>query len=241
LLEVAEFGAATFGAPLLEAKDLDDLDNRADAVLESHELADFYVRILSNSPHQNDQASPPSQMTTIVTEDVAHFGIGAPDVYAKALNVSVRVLQVRQQLVNGVEPQQRARVIRTIHDGSLLSLCLNPSLPPEIGLILLGWFRAEVCSLAFCQMLMSKRRIEPWLALGIAQRWLEGAEKYLRLMASLPGVDVPIDWVSESERINLRRIDAEHRAERERIKDLFQKAEDSGSPIYPPERFDADD
>lgn len=241
LVELAEFGAATFGAPLFEAKDLDDLESRIDVLLESRELADFYLRVSSNPPVRNDQSLPASMITTITTEDVAHLGIAAPDTYAKALNASVRVLRIRQQLLGKVEPQQMAQVVRTIQDATVLSLCLDHSLSPEIGLILLGWFRAELCSLAFGEMIMSKRRVEPWLSLGIAQRWLYGAEKYLRFMASCPGVDVPVDWVPLNDRLDLRRIHAEHQAERERIKELFEKAEAFGAPIYPPKVFDADD
>jgi hypothetical protein len=241
LLELAEFGAATFGAPLLEAKDLDDLDNRVDSLLESRELADFYVQVLSNSPLRNDQPLPSSMMIAITTEEVAHLGVGAPDTYAKALNVLVRVLRVRQQLLDKIGPSSVAQAVRMIRAGGMSSVCLDPSMPPEIGLILRGWFRAEVCGFAFCEMLRSKRRIEPWLAMGIAQSWLEGAEKYLRFQASIPGSDVPVDWVPQNERLDLRRIFAEHQAERERIKELFEKAEASGAPIYPPEGFDADD
>ncbi len=238
LLEVVEFGATTFGAPLLDAADLDDLDARMDSILESREFAQFYAQLLSEAPILSD---PPLQSAPISPREVTQLGIGAPDAFAKALEITLRALRVRQQMQGRIKPQQIARVSKTMQEMSILAFCLDPSLPPEIGLVLLGWFRTELCGLAFGEMIRAKGRIEPWLAMGIAQRWLEGAENYLRFLASIPGVDVSVDWVPLEQRIDLQRIEAEHRAERERIKELFDQAEASGAPIYPPEGFDADD
>jgi hypothetical protein len=54
-------------------------------------------------------------------------------------------------------------------------------------------------------------------------------------------VDVPVELVPQSERIDLPRVFAEHRAERQRINRLFEEAEVSGLPIYPSGAFDDDD
>lgn len=237
-LELAEFGAAAFGRPLLEASDLDELDNRLDMLLESSELAAYYVQILSRLPPKKDEPQPTLPVTA---QDIASLGIGASESFAAALNLSVRILQIRPQLIQRIEPIQTTQVIHSIRDANLLSLCLDRSVPSEIGLILFKWFCAELCSLAFCEMVMSKRRVEPWLALAIADRWVDGAQKYLRLMASFPGVDVPVEWVPQSERLDLPRIFVEHYDERQRIKRLLEEAEASGLPIYPPGGFDDDD
>lgn len=238
MLELAEFGAATFGAPLLDAVDLDDLDDRIDDILENSDFSEFNVRVSASAPAANDDIRP---IVPITAKDIVDLGIVASEVFAQALNLSSRVLQFRRQLVNKIELPDPSRTTDIVRGSSIVSLCIDKSVPPELGLIFFAWFRSDLCSLAFCEMVMSKRRVEPWLAMGIARRWLEGVQKYLRLIASFPGVDVPVELVPQNERINLVRLFAEHRAARERMDRFIEEAEASGLPIYPPGPFDFDD
>lgn len=244
ILELAEFGAATFGKPVLEARDVDDLDDRIDALLERPQLSEFNAHILAVVPaekyHGHSAPQHAQSAPQITAGELAELGIGAPELFAQALNVTAHILQFRRQFIKTLGPQDLDQVMGKLQQTSLLSLCLDTSLPPELGLILFAWFRADVCGLAFCEMVISKRRVEPWLAMGIAQRWVDGAQKYLRLMASCPGVDVPVEFVPENERLNLPRIFAQYRAERERSNRMFEEAEASGLPIYPPGGFDDD-
>jgi hypothetical protein len=238
LLHLAEFGAATFGAPLLEATDLDDLDDRIDNILDRPDFSEFNLRVLATAHAESDEIRP---IFPVTAKDIADLDIAVSDVFAQALNLAARALQCRRQLVNTIESSELNETEDIVRGVSLVSLCLDKSVPPELGLIFFAWFRADLCSLAFCEMVMSKRGVEPWLAMGIARRWLNGVQKYLRLIAPFPGVDVPVELVPQSERIDLPRVFAEHRAERQRINRLFEEAEASGLPIYPSGAFDDDD
>jgi hypothetical protein len=223
---------------LLESKDLDDLDDRIEALLDKPELTAFNTLVLASVPAEKLEAQVTSQVTM---QDIVDLGVAAPDLFAQAINLSVLVMQFRRQLAKQIGTQDVARALGNFGSRSLTSLCLDKSVPPELGMILFAWFCADLCSLAFCEMVMSKQRVEPWLAKGIAQRWVDGARKYLRLIASFRGADVPLDLVSQADRIDLPRTFAEHRAARERMDRFVEEAIASELPVYAPDFIDDDE
>jgi len=231
LLVIVEAAAGDFGKPLLDARDLEDLDNLIEVQLERQELNTLNSLMARSLASQNLEALGQNQLTK---DEIAKIGLGAPDAIASVFALMKPIMGALARLLHSLGEEAIHQVIDQIQTKSPLWFLTDESVPPEVGSLMLSWTRAGICSMALSEALMSGRKLKLWLARGLAERWLQGAHDYLRLLASLPDTDVPLDLVPESERLNLPRLSEETRASRERQARLIAEAHASRLPVYPP-------
>src|SRR5439155_5721821 len=106
-----------------------------------------------------------------------------------------------------------------------LAFLRNPSVHSEVALSLLGGLKSTVCVLAICSALISQRKLEPWLARAILERWVDGQRRLLRLLASIPGTNVPRSVVPESQRLDLHELERQAVQREEYFRGVFQDPE----------------
>lgn len=94
---------------------------------------------------------------------------------------------------------------------ALFSVLVDPNQPPEYVDALVGAFQATVCAMTLGAVVRHPDLAAPWLVHAIARRRHEGVLAYLRLLASIPGIDVPTDVIPLERRMNLPAIEKRHR------------------------------
>jgi hypothetical protein len=238
LIHLMEFAASTFGAPLLAATSLDDLDDRIDAMIERPELSSVRSLLFASLP---TSAIEPAALPEPSPQAAAALGLGSQDLVREAFHLALAELMALERLSRKLGRsvlQAEAEALRTAKPLAFLS---DPRIPPEVSACALAGVRAEVCAFAYVRALLADVRPDPWLARAIAERWVEAQRSHLRLIASIPEAEVPYDLVPASERMDLAKLVSETKEIAGRTTDLLRRAIESGHAVYPPEAEPDDD
>ena len=96
-------------------------------------------------------------------------------------------------------------------------------LSPSISLCLLGGVQAGIALAVLARALGRPEPPPAWLAAFLAERWAEGMARWLQLLASVPGTDVPEALVPAELRLDLECLAEEHAAFN-RLREEWHKA-----------------
>ncbi len=188
------------GRDLTSAVDRDDLEDRLDASLERSDFVQMNAKLLADVdliPLMNELGREPRRAEW--PEDLLG---GAAVARLRHMERLLDVLMpICAELLLSHEAQKTAREDAT--SDAPLAFLGDPSIHPDIKDVLLNFIRAERCYSAILYIVISKRAPAPWLRLSLAEHAAEGFYQYLRLWASVPSMNVPLEVVPAVDRFDL--------------------------------------
>lgn len=206
LLLLLDYAASKLGDVLLGATDLDDLDDRLDALLDDPDM--FHWNALATRLASAMAARPavPAQVFASACEPL----VGPTP--ARLLADAAPLLDAWMRSQRMVLATDADTTSQAVHAAEALgpAILTSPTVPAEVSSALAGAFRAGLVLLALGRAAESAKSIEPWLALAFVERFVAGVHAHLRLLAAFPGVSVPDDVLPASERLDLEHIFERH-------------------------------
>lgn len=228
-LHLAAFAGSRLGHAILRAESVDDLDDRIDAAIQDPELGRLSALGFRSSGGQ--ALSRPATEPRIAPALAGVFGHGALGRLEEGDRLAGVIAAAAAQLRTRMDP---ATLVPGAERGAEpLAFLSDPGTPVEVAAGLLGGLRAAACLAAITQASLLRQKLVPWIALALAERWVEGQWALLRLLASMPGVTLPETLVPPEEKLDLEALLASARATEERLQELLEAAKASGETIYP--------
>ena len=237
-------GAALVGPLVLGAKDRADFGDQMDRVIQLPQFYEVIERIFfGEGPHSE---TPSGFDTGQSAADQAALFV---DTLGRgAIRPLLRGFQYLLAIQHALEPLRRfeprpehpdvesfrREFFRKSKEQPLWFLT-DRTMSVEVARAWLNLMDVVACMLVMARVfLASEKPPEPWLSLALVERWESDLYGLLRLVASVPGFDVPDDLVPVRDRYDLQRM--EDNAERTRLwaDRLFAEAEQRGEPIWPP-------
>jgi hypothetical protein len=190
LLELINLGARTLGREILQSSDPDDLDARLASVIERPGFIRLHGRFATRisrfqitTPSWGD-GSEPAWLETVFEQDRELF-----------LQANELLGAISQALVTAVQSQGEELAAQAeqafVQPENPLALILHPGLPKDVAQGMLRGLYAGACLFAVLRMAKVKEHPPRWLRRALLSRWCEHLYGYLRLLASLPDVNVP--------------------------------------------------
>jgi hypothetical protein len=232
--------ASVVGPGLLEATSLDDLDSRIDAALERPDVAISLNAVAEATGQLNASTTKPSWPAPGELDFVDVLGEGQRPLLREAERLlgalhdaydSIQILAEQLALV-GVTVSLPERPFNEDDPVGFLS---DPEIPPAVSSALLGGVVATLSLFAIYHAQETGRRLEPWLAHAIAERFATGLRKHVALLASLPFVTIDPEVVPLAERLDLATIEREHREANLAVERFLRDADGAGQDVYVPE------
>lgn len=122
-----------------------------------------------------------------------------------------------------------------LNEDDPLGFLSDRDVPPRIASTVLGTYYSNACFLAIASAGIARRKLEPWLARAIAERWVQGLRGQLILLSSFPGTHVDEDIVPRDQRLDLEALVREN-AEANAAMDQFHRdADEAGVDVYAPD------
>jgi hypothetical protein len=193
--------ARILGAPLLDATERADLDDRIERALLSPEFQSFDDSAGQLLVLDIGSALPPGRLPA----QLAYvLGDGPAVVVDEGGRLVVAMLSIAAQIavLRGRPGPGATGPFAAALAGSAHSTILNA---------ILQGARASVAFLGIAHACFEGTKLAPWLALALAQTYRDGAYEYLRLLASLP-VHVPESVVPLADRYDLEALERAYHA-----------------------------
>ncbi|MGH7603941.1 MAG: hypothetical protein ACRENK_08070 [Gemmatimonadaceae bacterium] len=211
LVDVIERAAEQFGAPVLEAKDGQDLDARIDAAVEHPNLLRFNVAISKLLTFDAVARVARERPTGPAPGFVEALGAGPALVLSRAHELEAATASAIAQLLMQLGPRA-VDAVRELEDREL-HILYESSVPSKVQQALFDGLRSVVASLALAHAVVRRFKgveLERWLAQRLVEIYQEGLFEYLRLLASMPGIIVSPRIVPPAKRFNVQQLCAEH-------------------------------
>ena len=240
LLERLAEVAQLVGTELLAATSLDDLDARIDAAIERRDIAARLNAVAATAAQVDDSTAQTSKLapgdldlTHVLGEGQAPLLREAERLLGAVHDAYVGIRRIADQLaLAGVSVSLPER---PVNEEDPLAFLSDPEIPPAVSSAMLGAAVATVSLLAIYHAQQIGERLEPWLAHTITQRFVVGLRKQVTLLASLPIVSIDPEVVPLSERIDIAKLEEEHREANLAMAQFLRDAEESGQDVYAPE------
>lgn len=240
-----ESATERFGRHLLTAQDRDDLRDRVDAVIEDPEfhatLFGLVRRSLDKPGGLEDPLAQEPQLSELSEVEEPLRKVCGP-ASARAIHQGTRymaeVLRVLHLYTRqpGVQEALRSEPGLQAAQSLAWEIVYNPDIPPQLARGVLAGQRMGALELAMLAALVRGEPLAPWLGLAVAERWLEEAREYLRLLVALtPGAVVSEELLPAEERLDVEALSLSMQQASRAFRELVEAAERAGEPIYPPE------
>jgi len=191
----------------------------------SEEALDDAIATLAEDPelHRRVQAIPPSALLVPMELAAARWA-QLYAVFADQPEVMRGILESRA-VSSCIAPVLREGGLPMESVDDPLWFVYDPSVPPEVARGLLAGLYGSIAQMAVEHLAFGDHpaRNSPVRQM-LVRRWVEEQHRFLRLLASVSGNDVPLDVVPMSERLDLPRLDAETAAVEVWFSDVLAKA-----------------
>lgn len=228
---LVRFSTAAFGAPLLGADDLDDLDTRIEAILHGDDYWSLLRLLTSTAPQVRVRGSESRKRGLLaVLDDV---NAGAAEVIAAGDALEGCIADAVEKLCGaGIDPPPE--LTTGLRNARPLELLYDLGIAPELRRAAWGGYVAAVCSMGLLasQELSSGQSVEPWLMRALAERRRDGLKSLLRLFASLPDLSVPMDVVPADQRLDIVALEACNELGRARAAELLAAPSEGLGPEW---------
>lgn len=199
---------------------------------DSEETLDDAIAALAEDPelHRRVQAIPAAALLVPMEHAAARWA-QLYAVFADQPEVMRGILESRA-VSSCIVPVLREAGLAPESDDDPLWFVYDPSVPPEVARALLAGLYGSIAQMAVEHLAFEAHpaRHKPVRRM-LVRRWVEEQHWFLRLLASVPGNDVPLDVVPSSERLDLPRLGAETTAVGQWFEDVLAKA---ASPALEP-------
>jgi hypothetical protein len=239
LLHLAEYGVAHFGAQLLAADSVDDLEDRLDTLLEDPTLLHLNGLMLEGVTADFVAGAAAEVELARLAEDA--FGLGLRPLLEEGDRLTAAMLSALADYLGQLSDQQRREVSLLFARTTPSSLWTDPEIPAPIAHGIVNGLLASLCTFAIARALSEGIRVEPWLARALLECWVGGLRAYIRLMASVPGVRVREELVPCDQRFDLVMLEAQAVRARQTSDSLLEGARVHGAAVYPPHAEPGDD
>jgi hypothetical protein len=230
LLDVIERAANQFGAPVLEARDCGDLEERLDAAVEHPDLFRFNVAIARLLTFDAlAQVSDATEMASPTPIDDA-IGVGPARIIMQAHPLEIATVSALAQLIALIGLHEVDSQVNELQQRGA-QYFYSPDVPSVVLRANFEGLRGGVASLAVAHAILASRRPEPWLALKLAETYKIGLYEYLRLVASIPGIFVAERVVPFSDRFDLNKVSEDHAAALRAMDELVDLAFSQGRSL----------
>jgi hypothetical protein len=237
-IKVAIEGAASaIGAPLLDAESLDDFGRRLDASVESKGFAGYFNQLaqaFSADGALSEQLERVDERSHEWVTDVLGEGQRALTTAAdRMMRAMVEAFENLRRTVRSTFNVDVSPVL--LDEGDPLGFLSDRNVPPRIAGTVLGTYYSNACFLAIASAGLTGRKLAPWLARAIAERWVQGLRGQLALLASFPGTHVDEDLIPRDQRLDLEAFVREN-AEANAAMDQFHRdADEANVDVYAPD------
>lgn len=238
-LKVAIEGAAsTIGAPLLDADSLDDLGRRLDATVESKRTAAQFnelTRALAEDGGLVERISDADQGSHDWV--IAVLGDGQRAFASEAERMTRAMVEAFEYLRRTLRLTFNADVSLPVfwNEDDPLGFLSARDVPPQIASAILGTYYSNVCFFAIISAGLTGRKLPPWLARTLAERWVQGIRGQLVLIASIPGTHVDEVLVPLDQRIDLEALVRESAEMNAAIDQFHRDADSANVDVYAPD------
>lgn len=203
LLTVA---ASRLGSQLLTAADVDELDDRLDDLVESHDLVNINSLMISG----DGLAEAPSLDDVVDFHDAVMAAIGQEHGQRLVDASSLVQAWVSTQVAALTKLEEQHGIdIGDAHEAARAISLTDPEIPPEIAGAIVAARRATLVQLAFSHVVDEEVAVEPWLGAALVERFLTSVRKHFAFLAALVP-DVSETFVSKTERLDLDEITSRH-------------------------------
>ena len=236
-LKAAIEGASAIGAPLLDAESLDDFSRRLDASVENKHLAAYFNQL---AQALTVEGALTEQLGRV--EDGSHewvievLGEGQRSLASEVDRLMRTMAEAFENLRRTFRLTLRVEVSPVLWDeNDPLGFLHDRDVPPRIASAMLVMYHANACFLAIIRAGITRRKLEPWLARVIAERWVQGIRGQLVMLASVPGTHIDEDIVPRDQRLDLEALEREN-AEMNAAMDQFHRdADEANVDVYAPD------
>jgi hypothetical protein len=197
LLDLARRAAERVGAPLLGATSLDELEARLEAAALDPELQQFglaaWRRVtLESLAAATWGADPDPDFVRVLGPTPARIVAAANPMLGAVISVMVQLL-----VTPGPDTLDGAT--------DLQSFLVEPGIPSEIKLAVLRGTMSSAALLGLSHAVLTEAKLDPWLALALAEHYRDGLRSYLGFLAGLP-VHVPESVLPLAERLDIEAL-----------------------------------
>ncbi len=221
LLHLLEYAASRHGDVLLAARDVDDLDDRLDAQLDDPDVFRWNALISSLAlPSLRNEVAESGSFVRAAEPVLGAGQARALEAAEPLLDAWLRAQQAALLLFSDDDMVAGVAAIQAIGPAILT----RPDVPPEVAAAFRGALTAGLCTLAVARAINESAKLDGWLARALVERLIDGVRAHLRLIASVPGVNVSEAVMPHGERLDPARIEERHRRARELADRAFAAA-----------------
>jgi len=188
---------------LLAAVNVDDLAERLDTVLEHRHLARMLDLVLHGMEWQ--KSLPPSDPVILRPEIAAVLGPQATTQLCSQITLFLGHISVVRQLIQ--KRMEAGMPIAALSQPDTRSfserLTEDPAMPSEVFSRLLKAIYGDIAFLCLLDAARRQQILAPWLAATMAGYVIEGSRAHLSLLASMPGISVPLELIPVEERFDV--------------------------------------
>jgi hypothetical protein len=211
------------GRVLLSAASTDDLDDRIDDLLDDPKYHEYMERLAADAPAHSvvrrlaEKPAPPKDRMPNVTRVVGEAIMKACD------RLLAATLRANAAAIAGIDEMTVDSTDTDIGFG----------LPSDVVRAIYGY---QVASAAIYGLRAADNaNAADWIVWHLIEKKLMGGLKdYLRLLAGIPGVDVPFDLIPASERIEFASLVARSAAADTGYRSALSRARHGRKTVFPP-------
>lgn len=200
LVRAIQFMAEVHGQQILEADDQDDLRARLDQVVADPTFHHENAIIIANAKNIPEFFTDGDQVARDPDESV--FGAGQTALFRRGQGLAQSIAKALGPVLQHDELTDEAAV-HVIDHNDPLSFIYGWGPPTPVARGLLDGLHATACTTAIARAEIVGRPLARWLARSLLTIWCDALYGYLRLLASLPDVEVPLKVVPASDRIDI--------------------------------------
>jgi len=237
LLEQVRTGAESYGAPILQATSRQNLKDRIAEAVESSGFNAYWRDLMTTVVSKGDRLLKSSVALQSDTESrqllqsvLSGGALPYVEQGLKYMDASVRLMPLLMERLRAVGTDPSA-----VFSESVMDLIDNQDVPVEVAEALYEGQCALVVTFAINAAMLRHQKLEPWLGLGLAERWSRGLKSSLRLLAAdeVIGAELPESVLSREERLDVNAVTARHAQAVAAFRALNSAAERAGAAIYP--------
>lgn len=234
LVEPIRTGSRTYGDPILAATSQQDLSDRIAAVVEASGFQTYWQGLMTSVVGMGDglwksiqRAQNSTDSLEILQSVLSGGALPRAEQALKYLETSARLMPLVMKSLREMGPE--------VLSVSLMDLIYDQDIPTEVAEAIYESQCGTVATFAINAAVLRGEMLEPWLSIGLAERWARGLKNGLRLLSADAAIaaELPESVLPRDERLDPSAVNARHAQVKEAFRALNQAAERAGAPVYP--------